>query len=92
MYAVIAVDLIKALDENRAGELVINNGGVPDAGSLNVYRALDDDRIPYYIVIADDEGIERFFDFEMNNTGVTIIQEAVVISSSNSIAWKDALN
>jgi hypothetical protein len=91
MYALL-VKQLQPSDENwhREGHL-LSDGRPPYGAEMNVWRALDDDRIPYYIIIADNDGIEAMFEWAAKDVGVTIIQSATYDDNGN-VSWTDALS
>ena len=96
MYALVVKQLTERDETWDAEGQLFSNGLPPDASTLNVWRALDDDRIPYYIIIADSDGIEAAFEWAARDAGVTIIQSANFTNSSSNenmtVRWKDELS
>lgn len=53
-----------------------------------VWRLLDDDRVPYYYGIADDDCLETIFEWAMPDAGTTILQ----VLNPVTLQWKDEMN
>lgn len=77
MYARITEDLLYEdgddIVPNREG-MLLYDGSVPTPENTVKLRLLDDDRIPYYIVVCDEEAEEPVFNWGHRDSGVTLVQ------------------
>lgn len=89
MYAKITKDLLfdgKIITSDRSGMVVIGREEDKSTAEIIVCRLLDDDRIPYYMAVSDDEALEELFYWAMRDSGCTILQ------TRGDGGWRDALS
>jgi hypothetical protein len=86
MYGRVTHDLINVNDEVPSRVDMV--WGKEVEGSLYIWRTLDDDRIPYYMGVADDATLEAIFVWSMQDAGTTFLQ----VLDLKNLAWKDELS
>ena len=88
MYAAIEVDLINepGMEIPTREGMVIGDARVE--GKMCMFRALDDDRIPYYIGFSDDAALEYVFEWCQIDAGTTILQ----CLDLKTLEWKDEVS
>ena len=89
MYAKITKDKLWQEGDSlpsRAGAYITGDPTQAEGPLLKV-RLLDDDREHYYTAEADDEALERLYEWAMHDAGVTILQV-----KGNDGIWRDEIS